>query len=95
MASIEINKINIVATWDYNTNNKDCVCGKSLHFPSTVQIDKHNIDRNNIAFGDCGHAFHKECINAYLKTNNNTCPLDQKYWMSCKSESNIKYSVLN
>lgn len=94
MAEIQILNINLVATWDYETNNKECVCNRSLHLPTVNQIENKNIYRNDITFGECGHGFHTECINSYLKTYNNMCPHDRLPFIKCKNNYKIKYNLI-
>lgn len=94
MATIDIQHIDIVSSWDYISKNKECVCNRSLHLPTVNQIENRNIYRNDITFGECGHAYHTECINSYLKTYNNMCPCDRLPWTSIKNNYKIKYSVL-
>lgn len=94
MATIDIKKINIVASWDYTSKNKECVCNRSLHLPTVGQVEKQNIYRNDISFGECGHAYHTECINAYLKAYGGMCPCDRLNWTTVKNDYKIKYSIL-
>ncbi len=94
-AQIKINSIDLVGTWKYTASNKECLCNRSLQFPTTSQIEKKNIFRNNVVFGECNHAFHEECINKHIKTNNNLCPIDNLIWLHKKTTNNIKYSVMN
>ena len=94
MATINIKNIDLVATWDYTTKNKDCICNRSLHLPTVNELDNKLINRDNILFGNCGHAFHKECINPYLMNNDNICPCDRLKWETKKI--NIKeYKIVN
>lgn len=76
MATINIKNVDIVATWDYTSKNKDCICNKSLHIPTENEMNNKLINRDNIIFGECGHAFHRECINEYINKNN-ICPNDR------------------
>lgn len=92
MANIKITDLDVIASWKYNSKNSDCVCNRSLQLPMSTQINKKKIYSNNIVFGECGHAFHTECINAYLKTYN-MCPLDKLKFMRIEPNYKIKYNI--
>jgi hypothetical protein len=91
---INIESVDLVAFWDYTAINKECLCNRSLQLPTKNEIDKNHIFRNNIVFGKCGHAFHFECLNNYLKTYGNICPHDQLNWEPIINDYKIKYTVL-
>jgi hypothetical protein len=94
MATINVTDLELVASWNYNSKNKECVCNRSIHLPTANQVEKKNIYRNDITFGECGHAFHTECINSYLKTYNNMCPLDRLPFTKSENNYKIKYNVI-
>lgn len=94
MATINIKNIDIVATWDYTSKNKECICNRSLHLPTVNDIDNKLINRNNIFFGECGHAYHKECLNPYLIKYDNMCPQDRLKWES-KKINKEEYKIVN
>jgi hypothetical protein len=94
MAKINITDLELVALWNYNSKNKECICNRSLHLPTLTQIENNNIYRNDITFGKCGHAFHTECINSYLKTYNNMCPYDRLPFEKSENNSKIKYNMI-
>ena len=91
-AQIKINSIDLVGTWNYTSSNKECLCGCSLQQPTKLQVEKKNMYRNNVIFGECGHAFHDTCIK-----NNTTkkCPQCEFIWAPVNTNNNLKYSVMN
>jgi hypothetical protein len=73
-----------ITTYDANDKSycKECiVCKKSLFEPSYEMVsDNVNIlNDNEIVIGKCGHIFHGDCLNKWLK-NNDTCPIDNIKW---------------
>jgi len=90
-AQIKINSIDLIGTWKYTSVNTDCICGRSLQLPTTSQIEKKNIYRNNIVFGECNHAFHEECINKHQQKQCPVCIFD---WKPKKTTNNIKYTMM-
>lgn len=92
MANIKVTDLELVALWNYNSKNKECLCKRSLHIPPVTQVEKKNLYRHNITFGKCNHAFHSDCINSYLKTYN-TCPFDGLEFTRCDNNYKIKYNV--
>jgi len=95
MSNIKITDLELFATWKYNSKNTNCICGRTLCLPTVSQIEKKNIYRDDITFGECGHAFHTECINSYLKTNNNMCPYDRLPFIKSEIKNKIKYNIIN
>jgi hypothetical protein len=90
---LEINSIDIIATWKYNCKNTDCICNRPLYLPTVNEIDKNNISTDNVIIGECGHGMHKPCIDAYFKTYNNMCPIDKLEWKSIQ-ENKPKYHIV-
>lgn len=90
---LEINSIDLVATWKYNCKNADCICNRPLYLPTANEVDKNNISTDNVVIGECGHGMHKQCIDSYFKTCNNMCPIDKLEWKSAK-ENKPKYHVI-
>jgi hypothetical protein len=91
-AQIKINSIDLVGTWKYTAHNSVCICGNSLQLPTKLQIEKKNMFRNNVIIGECGHAFHEDCILIQPLKKCPNCTLD---WLAAKTTNNIKYTIMN
>lgn len=93
MAEMKINSINLNVVWSYASKNTDCICSRPLHMPTANEIQKKVISRNNVITGECGHTFHKECIEQYCKNNTigdtevHLCPFDHLQWKQHKKET--------
>ena len=80
MASkFNIKKINILSMWSYNLpNNTDCtICRTNLNCNSIYSQEK-GID-SFVVTGICGHSFHYDCIDPWIKTNK-FCPICSTTW---------------
>ena len=67
-----------IENYDKHINKKkllsDCaICKRFILDPSYDSIT------NNRNIGKCGHIYHTDCINSWLKTNN-VCPIDKINW---------------
>jgi hypothetical protein len=93
--SIELNNIQFVGTWKYNCKNLECVCKRPLYMPTVEEIEKKNINTNNVIIGECGHAIHQSCIESYIKTYGNMCPFDKLQWNPMKGDVPTYYVVEN
>jgi anaphase-promoting complex subunit 11 len=85
ISKFKINKITLLSTWCYNLpNNVDCtICRTNLNCNSIYAEDK--CYESIVVSGMCGHSFHNECIDTWLKPNNsfsNThCPICSNKWI--------------
>ena len=72
--NITINNNKLISSWSYNLDkNSDCtICRSSLNSDSIYNIEKGI--RSTLSRGLCGHMFHTECIDPWLK-NNIKCPI--------------------
>jgi len=91
--TIELNSIDIVATWKYVCKNIDCICNRVLYLPTVTEIDENNISTDNVIIGECGHGIHKSCLETYFKTCSNICPIDKLPW-SCAYSTKPKYHIV-
>ena len=68
-----VNNYTVFITKKYNYKNDDCtICRQPLSCDSIYAIENGTFSKNREVY--CGHAFHEECINPWLKINN-SCPI--------------------
>ena len=85
MNKFKINKITLLSSWCYNLkNNTECtICRNNLNHNSIYAEEKGN--DSFVVSGMCGHSFHNECIDSWLKPNNdfinNHCPICSTKWV--------------
>ena len=71
--SFKIEKIHLNCNWEWDIYNSDCaICRGSL----CENISK---DQEGSVVGECGHAFHYQCISNWLRSKN-VCPLCNQLW---------------
>lgn len=86
----EIKKWNAVAMWSWAICTDTCaICRNNLYEPSIEYSANPTGDPDHpglsIAWGSCGHVFHLDCIQRWLKTRS-ACPLCNKEWEFAKIE---------
>lgn len=91
---MEVFKLDIVGSYSYKPDieiatyknddsfTKECViCKMSLFEPNydTICDNKNILNDNEIVIGKCGHMFHGDCLDKWLKTCD-ICPIDKVKW---------------
>ena len=76
----EFQSMNMISNWYYNTpKNDECwICHRSINTNSLhhKELGEHSI----IDKGECGHCFHRECIEKWTKKYNPKCVICNKQW---------------
>eukprot|EP01024_Parvocaulis_polyphysoides_P051812 TRINITY_DN5108_c0_g2_i2.p3 TRINITY_DN5108_c0_g2~~TRINITY_DN5108_c0_g2_i2.p3 ORF type:complete len:130 (+),score=11.68 TRINITY_DN5108_c0_g2_i2:32-391(+) len=80
--SVKIKRWHAVGKWCWDTN--DSICG-ICHSPfdGCAPECKYPGDDCPVVWGQCGHAFHLQCIQAWLNnssTQEHSCPLCRRPW---------------
>lgn len=86
----EIKKWNAVAMWSWAICTDTCaICRNNLYEPSIDYQANPTGDNDHpglsISWGTCGHVFHLDCIQRWLKTRS-ACPLCNREWDISKIE---------
>eukprot|EP00792_Barthelona_sp_PAP020_P009119 TRINITY_DN3272_c0_g3_i2.p1 TRINITY_DN3272_c0_g3~~TRINITY_DN3272_c0_g3_i2.p1 ORF type:complete len:103 (-),score=24.70 TRINITY_DN3272_c0_g3_i2:186-494(-) len=69
----EVVQWNTVAVWHYYFAQEGCaICQGQLH--DVCPYADQNVDPCSILVGNCKHAYHKHCLNNWLK-NDSRCPM--------------------
>ena len=91
---MEVIKLDIIGSYSYKPDielasynkdevyTKECIiCKMSLFEPSYEMIcdNKNLVNKCEIVIGKCGHMFHGDCLNKWLKTCD-FCPIDKVKW---------------
>ena len=79
-----IEKCSLVTQWAWDTINDCCpICRNSVNEDSITNENNPHIN-SVVVVGLCGHAFHYDCINRWLKNSKN-CPLCNSEWQFQKT----------
>jgi len=75
----EISNVNILTSSSFNISlNQDCtICRCNLN-ESSVDFQNKGTE-SNIVLGQCGHAYHEECVCSWIQTNK-ICPICGNNW---------------
>jgi hypothetical protein len=93
MGRFEIKDFKILSGWGFNlpTNTECTICRCNLNENSLYHQDK-GID-STVVIGNCGHSFHHECIDPWVKKNKH-CPICSTVWCygqgTCNCDKNKK-----
>ena len=82
----EITEINVCTSWRHNLPlNHDCtICRHNLNEDS-VEFQNKGIT-SYVVVGECGHAFHRECLVGWIK-DHPRCPICSSKWVYQKNKS--------
>jgi anaphase-promoting complex subunit 11 len=80
---LKIRRFHAVAKWTWNVGDDEedvCIVCQSA-FEGVAPGVKFPGDECPVVWGKCGHAFHLQCVTAWLSSqNNNTCPICRQDW---------------
>jgi hypothetical protein len=70
----------------YDEKHEKCTecafCKRSLYEYSynIITDNKSLLNDNKVIIGKCGHMFHKDCMDSWIKCGNTICPIDKVTW---------------
>lgn len=73
------------------------ICKRSLYEPSYDNISENKNIQNepNLILGNCGHIFHHDCMDKWIKSGGKICPIDKVIWqLNCTLDSSTKLITL-
>ena len=86
-----IKNMNIVGSWTYDTENKDCsICRQDLLIPSQTSVWQNKIN-SSVVIGSCNHGFHEGCINRWVSCDKVLCPICRTPWKANKNVGGTVY----
>ena len=90
----EIRDVKILTSWRHNLPlNNDCtICRNNLNEDS-MEYQNKGIT-SYIVVGNCGHSFHRECLNGWIK-DNHRCPICGDKWSYKEKNNNLVSSSTN
>ena len=74
-----------IQKYDKNITIGNCeICKINLYEPSydNTSENKNIINESNLILGKCGHIFHHDCMEKWLKSGGKICPIDKVIWQS-------------
>ena len=80
--NLTINQCHIRGYWKWNVHNSTCAICRNYIFEPSINA---TTNESCAVVGQCGHAYHFECISNWLKTRHN-CPLCNAKWAYVKSK---------
>lgn len=86
---------------DDNNDLKDNICGicqLNVHVPSfeNTSENKNIVYEPLLILGKCGHIFHNDCLQKWIKAGNTICPIDKVLWYTDHIiDSTTNLSLLN
>lgn len=75
--------------------NECAICKRFILEPSydSITNNRNIVHESDITIGKCGHMYHSDCINSWLKTNN-VCPIDKISWQTFRIADSFTKLVL-